>query len=1407
MMKRSLFTLFLSTGIIIAGCGTQKVELPVDEDAPTITISSPADNSVIQDNTVTVQGTVTDTGSGVKSVTVTGGGKSVIATPDASGNFSVDLIDLSEGPINIVAQVSDEQGNTASASVNVLIDTSAPTVILTAPTAGTYKGTITLLASASDINGITQVEFLRNTTVIGTDTSEPYSINFDTTSVADGSYSFSARATDSTGKQTISTAVLVTVDNTAPTISINSPICGNNVCNATEAPGGTVATAITVTTNAENGQTVTLFSNGNPIGTGTVSGGSATITQGTALTEGSNNLVAGVTDIAGNASTSSSVNVTLDTTLNIAIVSPSNGEWINDSRDVDPGTAGLQLDVTVTTDAETGRTVTVTGGDAPATGSVSNGSAIIRVTFSSEGTRNLTASVSDNAGNNATSSTVTVYYDKTAPVVTITQPVQNQLYKSTCPGGTGPLCLPDNDPATPLFQTTVTVTVTDNMATQAQMAGNTVNVYSNGNLVGSGTLSASGPTTIAVSLRDGGNALTATLSDEAGNSGTSSVVKTYTFVGQPGTIFGGVYNACTGMGVSGATVDLSLDPEYTTILAQATTDSFGSFTLQNVPPGEYVNIRACLDRDGNGRCEIKDGYGPDGQPGVAGGDDDSDGFTDECNEYGWSGSDDTTVDYIGFYYFASGNGPVRLSTGGNANIIYSIPIWTGNPTWAGTCTITGQIKDSDNSWAGVNTIIATLDLMGYGETNPVNLRAFTSVPGGTTPQAFTLYEQDFAPTDGWPFIGARFYLAAGKDLNGNGRLDLNSEPFTLLASPADCGSSGLNFTLNPKAVIQGTVSGYTPGWVVVASSDFGGGGGSMSGSATDINPDGTYSLTVFGNSPYIVAANRDRDGFYLNNDNELSAIASIFPVIVGTGTIGGVNISIPSIRTISGTVIGSGITNWAVNAGAYNNSKHAWIEPTSKYYLLEVLPGQYWIDIFNDRNANFDIDPREGQQSYGSQVDVGTSSASGIDIAVTPDIRLRNVFIADSSGGDSDRLAEPGETAGINVQFRNYRADATNVLATLSCITNCTNITINPPNSINYSSINFDILTPPSAYSVTIGGGVVPGTKVTFNIHITADGGYSNDQWFNITVGRGHRNGTPPGLPASGVAVATGTTPNDVAIAVLGPFNQMAYVANCLSSNVTVINALTNALIATIPLTGCPSTVSASTDGTRVYVGNYWNGNVAVIDTSTNTVVDTYNVGFNAYGVAVSPDGSELWVTNYSENEVIIINTSTGSILERIPLAGWPNEITFSPDGEQVFVVTNARVVVFDAQQRRIQATIPGIWAYDEIAIDPYSHYLYSFDWGGFYQLDIDTYSPVWNSIPAISGGGSLAITPDGALIYFAQQWGSNDVYVIDVPTKALIGSGSFTSGTDWNSSIACTLAGDKCWVTNYSDNTATPAQ
>jgi subtilisin family serine protease len=105
-------------------------------------------------------------------------------------------------------------------------DTVAPTTAITAPTAGaTLSGTATLTASASDNVGVTRVEFYFNSTRIASDAAAPYSIAWNTTTVANGTYTITSKAFDLAGNVTTSAGVTVTVNNAS--CSISQQLLGN----------------------------------------------------------------------------------------------------------------------------------------------------------------------------------------------------------------------------------------------------------------------------------------------------------------------------------------------------------------------------------------------------------------------------------------------------------------------------------------------------------------------------------------------------------------------------------------------------------------------------------------------------------------------------------------------------------------------------------------------------------------------------------------------------------------------------------------------------------------------------------------------------------------------------------------------------------------------------------------------------------------------------------------------------------------------------------------------------------------------------------------------------------------------------------------------------------------------------
>lgn len=107
-----------------------------------------------------------------------------------------------------------------------------PVVTVTAPAAGNVSGTATVTATAADALAIAKVELFANGTSLGVVTTSPYSVQWDTTALANGSIALKAIATDVNGNVGTSPTVTVTIANVAAATTLTqlqasffTPIC------------------------------------------------------------------------------------------------------------------------------------------------------------------------------------------------------------------------------------------------------------------------------------------------------------------------------------------------------------------------------------------------------------------------------------------------------------------------------------------------------------------------------------------------------------------------------------------------------------------------------------------------------------------------------------------------------------------------------------------------------------------------------------------------------------------------------------------------------------------------------------------------------------------------------------------------------------------------------------------------------------------------------------------------------------------------------------------------------------------------------------------------------------------------------------------------------------------------------
>ena len=134
---------------------------------------------------------------------------------DTSAPYSFSWGGVAAGGYTLTARATDNLGATTTsvASTITVGGNTLPTANITWPANGAefaWKPTISVTATASDPDGnVTRVEFRDGTTVLGQDTSAPYSFTW--RNVPPGSHVLTARATDNAGGVTISSPVGITV--------------------------------------------------------------------------------------------------------------------------------------------------------------------------------------------------------------------------------------------------------------------------------------------------------------------------------------------------------------------------------------------------------------------------------------------------------------------------------------------------------------------------------------------------------------------------------------------------------------------------------------------------------------------------------------------------------------------------------------------------------------------------------------------------------------------------------------------------------------------------------------------------------------------------------------------------------------------------------------------------------------------------------------------------------------------------------------------------------------------------------------------------------------------------------------------------------------------------------------------
>lgn len=507
--------------------GSQSLTVTVDTAAPVIGINTIAGDDVINasEKGADLQITGTSDQPANTAITVTLNGQNYTTTTDASGNWSVTVpasavTALGQANYTVTAAVTSGIGNSATASGtrDITIDANLPglrvdtvagddvvniiehgqALVITGSSSGLAEGTPLTVT-------INNVEY---TTAVQADGSWSVGVTAVQVSAWPAGTVNIAVSGESSAENPVSITHPVMVDLTPAAITINT-IATDDVINATEK--GADLTLSGTTTNVEAGQTVTVTFGGKNYTATVASDGSWTATVPAAdlaaLPEGSASAQASVSNINGN-SASAVHNYSVDSSAPTIIINTVASDNIVNASEADAG-----VTVSGSTTAEAGQIVTVTlnsptvqtyQATVQADGSWSINIPAADLEALTDGSHTLTATVNDKAGNPA-STTHNLAVDLTVPVLTINTMAGDDIINAAEHGQ---------------------ALVISGSSTGGE-SGDVVSVTLN-NKTYTTTLDASGNWSVGVPAADvtalgsGPQTITASLSDRAGNSDSTT---------------------------------------------------------------------------------------------------------------------------------------------------------------------------------------------------------------------------------------------------------------------------------------------------------------------------------------------------------------------------------------------------------------------------------------------------------------------------------------------------------------------------------------------------------------------------------------------------------------------------------------------------------------------------------------------------------------------------------------------------------------------------------------------------------------------------------------------------------------------------------------------------------------------
>jgi YVTN family beta-propeller protein len=241
------------------------------------------------------------------------------------------------------------------------------------------------------------------------------------------------------------------------------------------------------------------------------------------------------------------------------------------------------------------------------------------------------------------------------------------------------------------------------------------------------------------------------------------------------------------------------------------------------------------------------------------------------------------------------------------------------------------------------------------------------------------------------------------------------------------------------------------------------------------------------------------------------------------------------------------------------------------------------------------------------------------------------------------------------------------------------------------------------------------------------------------------------------------------------PKGKLVYVANELSSNVSVIDKATKRVIKNVYVGSRPTALAAESRRNRLYIADSKAGAIYEMDMINQRLLKATQIGFTDEPVHIEPLPAKdmLMVVNFGTDTVYLVDTFTLEIVDTVEVGDGPVDAAYSAIWDLAFVVNElsntVSVIDLGLEEPAVDTTLDVGLRPSGITIDDSMGWLYVANRSStdLMVIKLETIA-IERSIPVGIGAGDIAFDPYGRRLFLAMM-DTDEILCVDPYTGVTI--------------------------------------